>query len=71
MVKNLSVRDMSSKDLKIEFDRRWYKFKDMPTHVNYSSYAEIKRELERRGMSVCLTGFESSQNKNSEIEYGM
>lgn len=71
MVKNLSVRSMSSSDLKSEFDRRWYKFKDMPTHVNYCSYAEVKSELERRGMSVCLTGFDSVKNKNSEIQYGM
>ena len=55
--KNLSLRQMSSKELQSEFDKRWFKFKDMPTHTNYSYYVEVKSELERRGIEVCLSGY--------------
>lgn len=66
--KNLSVKDMSSKELQSEFDKRWFKFKDMPTHTNYSLYAEVKSELQRRGIEVCLSGY---SKENSQIEFGM
>lgn len=69
---NVSIKNLSSKELKNEFDKRWFKFKDMPTHTNYSYYAEAKRELERRGMTVCLSGYESRyESKESQMQPGM
>lgn len=69
---NVSIKNLSSRELRNEFDRRWFKFKDMPTHTNYSYYAEVKRELERRGMIVCLSEYETaSVEKESQMQPGM